>query len=225
MEAQEQQHPEGWPQSVQVEEHPELDAACFLTVFSAPLETLEVPAALRAFFAHGVQTPMDEVDAKGPVRDLLRHGGFKPTGRNKPACEYLTKAIDKGWFGPDKGINLAVDACNVVSLHSSLPISVIDAHRAQSPWSIAICPKGTSYVFNPSGQTIDIGGLLSFHDEQGPCGGPVKDSQRTKTHEGTTHTISVIWGTKRLPGRTQQALQWYRQLLHDAGAQTFLLQT
>lgn len=33
-------------------------------------------------------------------------------------------------------INAAVDACNVVSLHSGLPISVVDLERAKAPLSI-----------------------------------------------------------------------------------------
>ena len=207
------------------EPHPIASVAAFITHYPAPIGELEVPAWLRAFFSDDVQTPVQRSeDTRKAVRDLLRHGGFKPTGRNKPASEYLIKALEKGWFGPDKGINLAVDACNVVSLHSGLPISVLDADRATSPWRVAVCPPDTRYVFNPSGQTIDIGGLLTLHDAEGPCGGPVKDSQRTKTHDGTTRTLSIIWGTDALPGHTDAALTWYRDLLHRAGAETTRLE-
>ena len=151
---------------------------------------------------------------------MLRHGGFKPTGRSKPASEYLIKAIEKGWFTTEKGINLAVDACNVVSLHSGLPISVIDLDKTSGPLEIKLCASDTSYVFNPTGQTIDVSGLISLHDEQGPCAGPVKDSQRTKTHDETQHTLSIIWGTKDLPGRTQSAYDWYTTMLDGAGVDT-----
>ena len=44
---------------------------------------------------------------------MMRHGGYKPTGRGKPASEYLVKAAGNGKLG---AINLAVDSCNVVSL-------------------------------------------------------------------------------------------------------------
>ena len=157
------------------------------------------------------------------VRDLLRHDGFKPTGRSKPASEYLIKAIEKEWFTPDKGINLAVDACNVVSLHSGLPISVIDVDLATAPLRIARCAPDTKYPFNASGQIIDVSGLISLHDANGPCAGPVKDSHRTKTNDGTIRTLSVIWGTTALPGRTRAALEWYQGLLHNCGAQTTVL--
>ena len=60
-------------------------------------------------------------------------------------------------------------------------------------------------------------------DAAGPCAGPVKDSHRTKTHARTRRTLSVIWGTRALPGRTAEALAWYRRLLADLGATTELV--
>ena len=173
---------------------------------------------MLAYFAENHDSPMATTpEVKTAVRDLLRHGGFKPTGRNKPASEYLRQAVDKGWFGPDKGINLAVDLCNVVSLHSGIPISVLDAHLAVQGWSITIAAQDASYAFNPAGQVIDIGGLVVFNDAAGPCGGPVKDSQRTKTHEATTMTLSIIWGTEALPGRSAAIYEWYTALVKGCG--------
>ena len=206
--------------TIAIEPHPLLDAACFLTTFPRPLADLPSPPELLAHFSHQARPPWpDHPDTFAPVRDLLRHGGFKPTGRNKPASEYLAKAIDKGWFSPQRGINLAVDACNVVSLHSGLPISVIDADKAPTPWRLAMCPPQTRYAFNPSGQIIDLSGLVSLFDAEGPCAGPVKDSQRTKTSDLTTRTLSIIWGTHALPGLTQRALDWYLDLLTRIGNQ------
>jgi hypothetical protein len=46
----------------------------------------------------------------------------------------------------------------------------------------------------------------------------VKDAQRTKTHEGTTRTLCVVWGTHALPGRTAAAVSWYREVLGQVGA-------
>jgi hypothetical protein len=48
----------------------------------------------------------------------------------------------------------------------------------------------------------------------------VKDSQATKTHDGTVSTLSVVWGTVSLPGRTQAAVDWYRSLTASLGGQT-----
>jgi DNA/RNA-binding domain of Phe-tRNA-synthetase-like protein len=151
------------------------------------------------------------------VRHLLRHGGFKPTGRSKPASEYLLKAAAEGRLA---SINVAVDACNSASLHSGLPISVVDLDRAAAPFRIGVAALGTSYVFNPSGQTIDVGGLLCLFDSEGSCANAVKDAQRTKTTGDTQQTLSIVWGTRALPGRVDQATAWYRSLLEEQGAST-----
>jgi hypothetical protein len=50
--------------------------------------------------------------------------------------------------GALKPINAAVDACNAVSLHSGLPISVVEFDRARPPFHIAVAPIGTSYIFS-----------------------------------------------------------------------------
>ena len=200
-------------------DHPLLDCRVFVSEFAGGLSKNPTPGSVLQFFGdHAVPPVTRNEEIRGAVRDLLRHGGFKPTGRSKPASEYLIKAIEKGWFTPDKGINLAVDACNVVSLHSGLPISVIDLDKTQGPLEIKLCAPDTEYVFNPAGQTIDVSGLISLHDAEGPCAGPVKDSQRTKTHDGTTKTLSIIWGTNTFQDRTQAADTWYRALLEEAGA-------
>jgi DNA/RNA-binding domain of Phe-tRNA-synthetase-like protein len=196
---------------VTIEDHPLLEAALFVTVFPRPLGEL---AGLPAAGAPPLATS-DEV--KKHVRDLLRLGGYKPTGRGKPSSEYLLGVAAEG---PLPAINLAVDACNLVSLHSGLPISVVDLELAREPLSICVAPQGTAYVFNPSGQTIDLGGLLCLCDAEGPCANAVKDAQRTKTGAATTRTLSVVWGTSALPGRAAQAARWYRRLLEQAGART-----
>jgi len=202
-----------------IDAHPTLEIAAFVTRFPWSLGESPSLEGLRANFVPGASVPLSTDDeVKKVVRDLLRHGGFKPTGRSKPASEYLLKAREKGWLAPDQGINAAVDACNVASLHSGLPISVLDLDKLQGELRVAICPVDTRYIFNPSGQEIDIGGLVSLHDAEGPCGGPVKDSQRTKTHDGTVATLSVLWGTRELPGRTSATVDWYVDLLKALGA-------
>lgn len=198
--------------------HPLLDARLFVTEFAAPLGETRTPDALVKKLALDAEAPLRSDEAvRGAVRDLLRHGGFKPTGRSKPASEYLIRAVSEGALG---SINIAVDACNVVSLHSGLPISVVDLDRAKEPISVAIAPAGASYVFNASGQVIDIGGLLCLCDADGPCANAVKDAQRTKTNDATRRTLSIVWGTKALGDRAAQATAWYRALLAEAGAIT-----
>src|SRR5438067_7609617 len=199
-----------------IEPHPLLDLRAFVTVFPRPLGEAPSPPELRALLDEKAAAPLSGDDAvREAVRALLRHGGFKPTGRSKPASEYLLKAVREGLLAP---INLAVDVCNVVSFHAGLPISVVDLDRAREPLRVGIAPAGSSYVFNASGQTIDLGGLLCLFDADGPCANAVKDAQRTKTGPDTRRTLSLIWGTNALPGRAEQTESWYRELLQQQGA-------
>jgi DNA/RNA-binding domain of Phe-tRNA-synthetase-like protein len=201
-----------------VDPHPLLDLRAFVTRFSGALGTRAASAGLQPFLTAQAAAPLHSSDAvREAVRALLRHGGFKPTGRSKPAAEYLIRAIEQGQLA---SINLAVDACNAVSYHSGLPISVIDLDRARPPLRVGLAPAGATYVFNASGQTIDLGGLLCLFDADGPCANAVKDAQRTKTSDATRQTLSLIWGTTTLPGRAAEAETWYRSLLEQEGAAT-----
>lgn len=203
--------------SVAVAPHPLLELVAFETVFPKPLSELADPR-LAPMMQLDAETPVHRSDTiKAEVRNLLRHGGYKPTGRGKPASEYLIKAVTQELLRP---INLSVDACNVVSLHSGLPISVVDLDRVQAPLRVDLGPEGSTYVFNASGQEIKVAGLLCLHDAEGPCANGVKDSQRTKTHDGTTRTLSLVWGTTALPGYAAEVSRWYRSLLEDGGATT-----
>jgi DNA/RNA-binding domain of Phe-tRNA-synthetase-like protein len=198
--------------------HPLLDCHAFVTVFSRPLGEMTTSAEIVSLFSPVAAAPLRSDDSiRETIRALLRHGGFRPTGRSKPASEYLIKAASENRLA---SINLAVDACNAVSLHSGLPISVVDLDRTSPPLSIQVAAEGANYVFNAAGQTIDLGGLLCLGDAAGPCANAVKDAQRTKTHAGTTRTLSVIWSSVLLPGRGAQAAAWYRELLERAGAKT-----
>lgn len=179
------------------------------------LASVSTPSEILGFAEPGATAPLTSSDAvRVAVRDLLRHGGFKPAGRSKPASEYLVGALAEHRF---PRINALVDACNVASLHSGLPISLVDLDRIDrivrdAPLRIQIAPPGTSYPFNPTGQVIDASGLLCLFDAVGPTGTPVKDAQRTKTHDGTRNAIAIVWGSTALGDRTAQTTRWFRSL-------------
>jgi DNA/RNA-binding domain of Phe-tRNA-synthetase-like protein len=201
-----------------VDSHPLLDLRALVTHFPRPLGEMPSPPDLTVLLAPDAPAPLQSDDAvREEVRALLRHGGFKPTGRSKPASEYLLKAVRENLLAP---INLAADVCNVVSLHSGLPITVVDLDRAREPLRVGLAPAGASYVFNASGQAMDLGGLLCLFDADGPCGNAVKDAQRTKTGPDTRRTLSLVWGTVALPERAARTEEWYRALLEQHGATT-----
>src|SRR6266540_965066 len=125
-----------------IDPHPLLDARAFTTTFARPLGETPTPPEIFALLSFDAAAPLKSDDTvREAVRALLRHGGFKPSGRSKPASEYLIRAAREGLLKP---INLAVDACNAVSLHSGLPISVVDLDRAREPFRVGIAPPGSS---------------------------------------------------------------------------------
>ena len=125
---------------------------------------------------------------------MLRHGAYKPAGRSKPASEYLLSAAQASDFPL---VNGPVDVNNAVSLSWGYPGSIFDA--ARSGWELALRRgrPGESYVFNASGQSIDLEDLLcvcrSSEGSWVPCGNPVKDSMETKTSPSTTDVIAVLF--------------------------------
>ena len=205
---------------LRVAPHPLLELHAFIAAYPRELGECPTPAWLAEGFrldaavteGTGVSAPDDAV--RKTVRDLLRHGGFRPSGRSKPASEFLLRAATREQLG---SINLAVDLCNVASLHSGVPISVVDLERVRAPLHVDIAAAGSSYVFNPSGQEIKLDGLLCLHDADGPCANSVKDSQRSKTHPGTRRTLCIVWGSQELGGRSAATARWYRALHERAG--------
>jgi DNA/RNA-binding domain of Phe-tRNA-synthetase-like protein len=199
------------PLTIDIDPHPLLDVGAFVARFAQPVVGISTPASITSLAAPGARAPVSSSEQiKTATRDLLRHGGFKPSGRSKPASEYLVGAVAEGRF---PAINAGVDTCNVVSLHSGLPISLVDVDRLEGPLAIRVAGVQTSYVFNPSGQLIDASGLICLFDGTGPTGTPVKDAQRTKTHDGTLAALSIVWGTSALPGHTAAVTRWYRELV------------
>jgi DNA/RNA-binding domain of Phe-tRNA-synthetase-like protein len=196
--------------------HPLLRPVAFETTFSKPLGEFPTPPSvmdLLSMDARGPITRSEEV--RMAVRDLLRHWGHKPAGRGKPAAEYLVRAIDRGEL---TSINLAVDVCNVISFHSGFSIALVDLELARPPFRVDRGPEDGTYIFNPSGQEMSLKGLICLFDGHGPCGNPVKDAQRTKTHAWTTRTLTVIWGVEGFPDQLRGAFEWYRALLVENGA-------
>ncbi|MBS1910712.1 MAG: hypothetical protein JST22_01875 [Bacteroidetes bacterium] len=189
----------------------------FVAHFGLPLEQLPSPAWLQELLHSNADAPVCRTEeVRQGVRSMLRHAGYKPTGRGKPAAEYLVRAEEDGVLA---SINSAVDACNVVSLHSGLPISLVDLDRTRGPLRIGVAPEGVSYIFNLSGQSIDLGGLLCLFDAEGPCANAVKDSQRTKTSGATTRALSIIWGVCGFEEHTASAERWYRFIVERLGGE------
>jgi len=129
---------------------------------------------------------------KEAVRQLLKRGGFKPSGRNKPASEYLAQAAREGRF---PRINNLVDVNNLLSLETGLPISLLDLAAFSGRVELRYGRAGEKYVFNNSGQEIELEGLICACGAA-PLGNPVKDSMAGKLQAGTSSVIGIIYASR-----------------------------
>lgn len=166
-------------------------------------------AAVRRVLSDGA----DGGDARrAAVRQLLRHGGFKPSGRNKPAQEYLLRVATQEGRLP--AISSVVDVINAVSLSSGLPISLLSLDRVGVNILIRYGRSGEQFVFNQAGQQLDVQGLLCLCAAEGesarPVGSPVKDSMAGKVDRQDRNLLACIYApasavsTADLEGYCQQ---------------------
>lgn len=191
-----------------------------VTIGPAPAalaEGLDVLIARRA-----AQEEFPPAELRDGIRGLLRSGGYKPSGRGKPASEYLAAAARKGTF---PRISSAVDAANRYSLLTGLPISLLDLDAALTGTTGLVIRNGApgeSYVFNASGQEIDVAGLLCVaREDGGPVGNSVKDSLETRTSDATRDLLAVIWCSSDVAPADvveRMAAQLGEQLAEHAGA-------
>lgn len=151
------------------------------------------------------------------VRDMLRNGSYKPAGRAKPSSEYLLAAALDGDF---PRVNPFVDAVNLASLKYLYPMSIFDADKAGGALVCRLGAAGESYVFNSSGQVIDLEDLLcvcakapavesgisrrAAAPEAGaggiPIVNPVRDSMATKLFECAHNAIAIIYAPSGAEG-------------------------
>ena len=175
---------------------PVLPAMIWAEGIALPSPTNEVPAFLTEILAEvgatGEEFIPDEVRSR--VRKMLRHGRYHPSGRSKPASEFLLRAALNSSFPL---VNGPVDVNNAVSLASGLPGSIFDADLAGTHLLLRRGFPEETYVFNSSGQVIDLEDLLLVcrRTDKGwkPCGNPVKDAMTTKINENTRSVIAVLY--------------------------------
>lgn len=153
---------------------------CVRTASIGPAPDPELPHLTklkRAVAEHGVQGGESRRTA---VRDLLRLGGYRPAGRNKPAQEYLAGVFQRDGALPV--INNAVDVLNTHSLAIGLPISLLSLAKAPGPWLLRYGKANEKLSFNTSGQELEAEHLLCIVPQSSgvPVGSPVKDSMAGK---------------------------------------------
>jgi len=168
-------------------------------------------ATVRRVLAAGA----DGGDARrAAVRQFLRYGGFKPSGRNKPAQEYLLRVATQEGRLP--AISSVVDVINAVSLSSGLPISLLSLDRVGVNILIRYGRPEEQFVFNQAGQQLDVRGLLCLCAVEGessrPVGSPVKDSMAGKVDQQDRNLLACIYAPASVVSAAE--LEGYCRQLH-----------
>jgi DNA/RNA-binding domain of Phe-tRNA-synthetase-like protein len=149
---------------------------------------------------------------RATMRDVLRVGGYKPTGRGKPASELLLAMAQKEGL---PRIGNLVEINNISSLESGFPISIFDLDLlGADPW-VRFGRAGESYVFNNAGHAMDLAGLPVVCRASGqPVGNAVRDSMETKVRATTQRVLVVLWGARSLITELSAASERVASLLH-----------
>ena len=136
------------------------------------------------------------------IRSLLKTFGFKPSGRSRPASEYLFKDLsNRGSFNY---INNIVDINNHISLKYKLPISVFDLDKSGYELCLRVGKDDEQYVFNKEGQILSLKKLLLVSKTNAEAiGTPVKDSQATKVFEPTKKIAFFIYTSGNITSKEE----------------------
>lgn len=174
---------------------------------SAGVKSLPYDAAFEDWFAEQLEQATRAVkepwweDRRNSVRALLRTGGFKPSGRSKPAQEYLLRCLTENNF---PRVNRAVDCLNIVSVRNGFPISLLKKDCFLDGAKLRFGQPGESYVFNSVGQELDLAGLICVcggDNRNTPVGTPVKDSLAGKIDVETSEVVFFVYGLVHDEGR------------------------
>lgn len=156
--------------------------------------------AMRTLFEAAARrwegSPEDRREAalrKEEVRRMLRVGRYSPSGRGKPASEYLLGLLSRGEV---PAILDAVDAANLASLEFLLPVTLLDVDRAGTgAFLLRRGRPGEGYPFNAAGQRLELADLLLLAalPQDRPLGTPVKDGHATKVTVESRRLLAVVY--------------------------------
>jgi len=181
---------------------PVLPALIWAEGINPPCATSDVPPFLADAITAAKEAGEDYVPAelRARVRKMLRYGKYHASGRGKPASEFLLRAALGNTFPL---VNEPVDVNNAISLASGLPGSIFDTGISGAHLLVRRGMPGEAYVFNNSGQRIDLQDLLLICRRKGddwePCGNPVKDAMTTKIHADTRNVVAVLYAPSDEP--------------------------
>jgi DNA/RNA-binding domain of Phe-tRNA-synthetase-like protein len=113
----------------------------------------------------------------------------KDPARYRGSAEALLRRVIAGKELPL--INAVVDAINLVSVESRLPIGLYDLTRVSGDIVFRVGRAGETYK-GIGKYDLNLEGLPVFCDALGPHGSPTSDSERTMVTKETTNVLALI---------------------------------
>jgi DNA/RNA-binding domain of Phe-tRNA-synthetase-like protein len=141
---------------------------------------------------------------------LAARAGYKTLGKDparyRGSAEALLRRVIAGKGLPR--INNVVDAINLVSVESRLPVGLYDLSHVHGDIIFRAGRAGETYK-GIGKYDLNLEGLPVFSDAAGPHGSPTSDSERTMVTLATKQVIAIIisfGGPETLP-------RWGRQMI------------
>lgn len=132
---------------------------------------------------------LDRVNGVAQARALFRGLGIDPEAL-RPSSEALLQHVLEGHALPR--VNALVDTVTLWSLKTRLPIGVYDAQRVAEHVLVRLGGPGEGFT-GLSRQRVVVEGRPVLCDREGPFGGPVGDSLRTRATSQTRRAFVVLY--------------------------------
>ncbi|HVN07433.1 MAG TPA: phenylalanine--tRNA ligase beta subunit-related protein [Patescibacteria group bacterium] len=130
------------------------------------------------------------------VRAMFRGWGVDPT-HSRPSGEQLLRRVLQG-----KGlyrVSNVVDLNNLGSCETGWPWGSFDLNRLRPPLVFRHGRAGEAYLAIGK-EMWPVDGKPVLCDDEGPFGGPIRDSQRTMVTAGTRNVLTVIFAPSSARG-------------------------
>jgi DNA/RNA-binding domain of Phe-tRNA-synthetase-like protein len=137
---------------------------------------------------YGSRAPAD-IPGVAETRALFHRLDIDPT-KTRPSSEALLRRVLQGKGLPE--VLPAVDACNLCSLESQIPLGLYDRELVQGAIRVGVGRPGDGYA-GIRKQRVNLAGRLMLADERGPFGAPTSDSLHTAVSTGTTRLLVVLF--------------------------------
>lgn len=152
-------------------------------------------AALAAAAGKAAGLQPGTLPAIAATRRAIKALGQDPA-RYRPSAEALLRRLAKGLSPPR--ILPVVDVGILISLETGISVGVYDTGRLGPPLVLRAGRPGERYE-GVDGQPLELAGLPILADEEGPLGGPVRDSARSKVRPETRRVLVVLYGFAPAP--------------------------